>query len=488
MADSDVLRQKLKQKDEQIEALEAKVAAQEQELQQAKRAQAGAESKLARALQANLELEAQVAKLKETERDLLTKQQQLKKMVTAASANNGSFAANGNSTPSTPALAPAKAVVPQVAAPPPSAPAPATPSKAAPAGLDYYWGATAKVILTSYDYRLMVMSDELTERSKLQAMHVRMLTESLVVFKERAESLSRSSMTSQKLAMLDEEKRLEQFKELTNLRESLIVLEREKAVLAREVTSLDATVAELEEHLRAVEREKKAADMARQEMQEKLEAQTRRLVDAACNPNNESTLSAVYGNGPAVAASLTKQDIMGNSDLKAEVLRLSSELKQAKREASHATEKLNKIQQKHSSSSQTLKIMVDEGLASREALLAGRRLREESAEREADQLRAELGYSTTKMQRRIAELEHTLNMKESQLQQLSLAAKRKKQQQLYVDASLVLQDPYSKGLVRAVSPGKSTGKGTGRRGGLESSALSFEQETTVRAYQRPFAV
>ena len=395
-----------------------------------------------------------------------------------------------------PAAAPAQAqsapVTDTVAtsAPPPSFPVPPPPQTAAPftqqpvldeqllqrlrSNVQQQANDSASLQCQEQLQRLAVQTDALQTLTAVFLAHHRVVLEAMFVYRSRAEQLSAASA---KLSASDENRRLEQFHELSAVRERLVVLDREKLVLERELKNLDNAVLEHETESRNlrrinvqlkddVERLQRALNHSASDRPSANHIGPSGMDLSAVTPlggtadatalNHLTTSSPLFDpphvtspghpyagrQGPAssnlgrgLAQSPHALNHGGSSPTRSasEVARLNESVSAALRERQVAMDKLKKAKLEHTQAESRLKEMYDESLQAREEMVLEMRKHQQAVEQnsreEAERMRLEMAGQKRHMEERVVQLEALLHHKEQAQAILEQQVRMQQQQQ-----------------------------------------------------------
>ena len=493
VASGEALLAKIRDKDKLLQQKEEEIDRLEKQLHAATRNQKEAESMLQQEKQRADNLEGKLAKAKESERAALLKVAKLQKEGKAAASmqlENHSLAAAANSsfahpvdvsaieaaprgsnaamnTPRTPQMAISLVAGPDgeeaarispptnMSLPPRPTPKASSPSVSTqPQNLQQanqltqqmlalqnqfeHWQATAQIVLAAYKQRLATEEDEASARLEMCTSSASFLLAYSRALSSRCDSLSKSATLTTRLAEMDEEKRMNQFKELATLREQLVVVDREKAALTRELTTLDKSVVELEEQVRHLSREKHSIEEERDSLKGKVEQLSKSIVET--NFTHDWTKE--------------KSSILNHSELRTEVALLQEQMNSAQEERDLAQQKLRSAKTQFSTAQERMKALYADSVKSREMLLAELQVQRSmmqgsSHETDSAVAKAEAENAMHRMKQRIADLEQLVQHKNQALTtaQLQLARSQQNSRETTPKTkSVQRRDPYGAGM------------------------------------------
>jgi hypothetical protein len=187
----------------------------------------------------------------------------------------------------------------------------------------HHWKVTAQLVLQSYRERLLLMHEEQTACDVLWGLQVQAATRWAVGCEQRRLSAERSLSAVSKISEVDEGRRLEQFKELADLREQMVLLEGEKLQVDRRCVSQDEAIYALENRVRALSSENRELDFERGVLLERVDRLSAAVLDHASLRDHE-----------------LRTELMSHSQLRAELSRALQELAICRAEKAELKERL----------------------------------------------------------------------------------------------------------------------------------------------------
>lgn len=296
------------------------------------------------------------------------------------------------------------------------------------------WQRTAQCVVASYKQRLTDEREEGEQYLQLMLTHQAHLRRFISDFKHRGDRMEHTSQIAARVNHDDDDRRMSQFRELTELRERMLMADREKTVLDQELAKVDKALARAEEELRQVNRENRELVAQNDELKRQ-------------NNNLSSTIADM-----STISDMTKDrsKITSHSELRAETVRLQSALEQSNSERDHLKEQLRRNKNKFRGMEEELSDLYRQGIHAREAMMSELTTQRQNASvhtgDEVERARRDAEAHQWKLMQRVAELEALLNHKNHSL---ALAEQRLQTSELYAPSqprSTSAHSSYSRGM------------------------------------------
>ena len=216
------------------------------------------------------------------------------------------------------------------------------------------WQRSAQVVLQSYKTRMLIERQEAEAFTEIVLTQRDHMLDAYLAYRARAEQLQRAATQQSRLSETEDARRVEQFRELTSLREHALVSDRERAVLERELSKADGQVADLEEALRRVQRENRDLHDTTNKHQREASQLSQKLADA-------STASDMAKDASKIAP---------HSQLQGEVIALTAQLADVTAQRDRAVEKGKAMKTRFREMQAELSVLYSQGQKARDAMLS----------------------------------------------------------------------------------------------------------------------